>query len=60
MSKIIIVVRRGMVESVFSRRKDIEVEVVDFDTEDPDELKVVERRYAAIENSKSYKDIMWQ
>lgn len=58
MTKVIIVVRDGMVESVFSRNKNVVAEVVDLDTEDEDELNEAEKRLAAVEDSKSYRDIL--
>jgi hypothetical protein len=58
MSKVIVVVNRGRVESVYARNKDIEVEVLDMDSMDPDEIKDREKRLKAVENSKSYKDIL--
>ena len=58
MTKVIIVVRDGMVESVFSRNKNVVTEVIDLDTEDERELNEAEKRLAAVEDSKSYRDIL--
>lgn len=57
MTKVIITVRGGMIQEVFCRNKNIDVEVLDFDTQDPDELEERETRYKQILKSKSYKDI---
>lgn len=57
MTKVIITVKGGMVQEVFCRNKDIDIEILDFDTQDPDELKEKETRYKQILNSKSYRDI---
>jgi len=58
MSKVIVVVNGGRVESVYTRNKDIEVEIIDLDTQDESEEKVFTKRLSQIENSKSYKDIL--
>ena len=55
-SKVIIVVRDGFVESVFTRRKDIEIEIIDFDTYGTTSAE--ERRLSELENSNSYIDIL--
>lgn len=66
MSKIIIVVNGGLVESVYTRRKDIEIEVLDLylrDNVDPrnpeeiDESRYINRRIKQVENSKTYRDV---
>lgn len=58
MSKVIITVKDGRVQEVFSRNKDIEVEVIDFDTQNLDELNSAEKRYKQISEAKSYKNIL--
>ena len=59
MTKVIVVVEDGMVTSVYTRNKNIEVEVLDFDIQsfEDDELKEMRKRLDAIEKSKTYKDI---
>lgn len=57
MTKVIITVKDGMVQEVFCRNQDIDIEILDFDTLDPDELKEKETRYKQILQSKSYRDI---
>lgn len=57
MTKVIITVKGGMVQEVFCRNKDIDIEILDFDTQNPDELKEKETRYKQILQSKSYRDI---
>ncbi|ADL36079.1 hypothetical protein bpr_II141 (plasmid) [Butyrivibrio proteoclasticus B316] len=59
MTKVIVVVEGGMVTSVYTRNKNIDVEVLDFDTQsfEDDELKEMRKRLDAIEKSKTYKDI---
>ena len=47
-----------MVESVYCRNKNVLAEVIDLDTQDTDELDEAEKRLAAVENAKSYKDIL--
>ena len=58
MTKVIIVVQNGLVESVYARNKDVEVELLDMDAQDPDELKEREKRLVAVEKSKSYRNIL--
>ena len=58
MTKVIIVVQNGLVESVYARNKDVEVGLLDMDAQDPDELKKREKRLAAVEKSKSYRNIL--
>ena len=59
MTKVIVVVKGGMVTSVYTRNKNIEVEILDFDTQsfEDDKLKEMRKRLDAIEKSKTYKDI---
>ena len=48
--KLVIVVRGGMIESVFSKNPNqFDVEILDFDVQDEDELRVNEDRLATIE-----------
>ena len=58
MTNIAIVIRNGRVESVYTRNKKIEIEVLDLDTQDYNEKKVLKHRLSQIENSKTYKDIL--
>ena len=59
MTNVVIVVRDGRVESVYSRNKNIDIELLDLDTQDLDEREELEKRLSAIENSKTYKDILF-
>ena len=48
--KIVIVVHGGMVESVFAEKPNqFDVEILDFDTQDLDELHTNEERLATVE-----------
>lgn len=47
-----------MVQEVFSRNKNISVEILDLDQEYIDKLKEKKKRYEKIQKSKSYKDIL--
>lgn len=58
MTKVIIVVESGMVQEVFCRNKNVEVELLDLDTQDEEELKERKQRYKQITESQSYKDIL--
>ena len=58
MTKVVIVVRDGMVESVYTRNKNIDVELLDLDTLDEDERREREKRLSEVEGSKTYKDIL--
>ena len=58
MTKVAIVVRGGMVESVYTRNKNIDVELLDLDTLDEAERREREKRLSEVEGSKTYKDIL--
>ena len=48
--KIVIVIHSGMVEDVFAERPNqFDVEVLDFDTQDLDELRINEERLRTVE-----------
>ena len=48
--KIVIVIHGGMVEDVFAERPNqFDVEVLDFDTQDLDELRINEERLRTVE-----------
>ena len=48
--KLVIVVRGGMIESVFSKNPNqFDVEILDFDVQDEDELRVNKDRLTTIE-----------
>ena len=48
--KLVIVVRGGMIESVFAKNPNqFDVEILDFDTQDLDELHANEERLATVE-----------
>lgn len=56
MTNVVVVVRNGMVEQAYCRSKEVEVEVLDMDTQDLDELEQREWRLKQIKKSKSYKE----
>ncbi len=58
MTKVIVVIEDGMVTGVYTRNKNVEVEILDLDTQSLDELKEMRKRLDAIETSKTYKDIL--
>lgn len=57
MKNIVIVVEEGIVQSVYADFGDVAVEIVDFDTEDPDELEEAQDRLDEIEDDKSLTEI---
>ena len=57
MKNIVIVVEEGIVQSVYADFEDVDVEIVDFDTEDPDELEEAQDRLDEIEDDKSLTEI---
>ena len=57
MSKIAVVVEGGMVRDVISTNADDKIEVIDFDTQDPDELDEAESRLDEIRKDDSYKSV---
>ncbi len=58
MTNIVIVVKDGMVQEVFCRNKNIEVELLDLDEQNIEDLREKEKRYEEIQKAKSYKDIL--
>lgn len=58
MTNIVVVIKDGRVEEILSRNKNIQIEILDMDTQDDNDLQGKERRLKEIHNSKSYKDIM--
>lgn len=58
MTKVYVVIRGGICEEVLCRNKNVEVEIIDFDTQDEDQDKAVNKRYKELTNSKSYKDVL--
>lgn len=58
MSKVIVVVEGGIVQNVYARNKNIEIEVIDLDVADDEEaLKAAVKRLDAVLASKTYKEI---
>ena len=58
MTNVVIVVKDGRVEQAYCRSKNVEVEVLDMDTQDIDDLGQREWRLKQIQNAKSYKDLL--
>lgn len=58
MTKVIIVVKDGMVQEVFCRNKNVEAELLDLDEQNIENLREKKKRYEEIQRSKSYKDIL--
>lgn len=58
MTNVVIVVKDGRVEQAYARNKNIEVEVLDMDTQDIDDLQQLEWRFKRIETAKSYKPLL--
>lgn len=56
MTKVVIVVKDGMVQEVLSNTN-IDVELLDFDSQDEAELKKNNRRYAEIQKSETFKEM---
>ena len=56
--KLVIVVRGGMIESVFAKNPNqFDVEILDFDVQDEDELRVNEDRLTTIEQYLSKQEV---
>ena len=58
MTNVVIVVKDGRVEQAYCRSKNVEVEVLDMDTQDIDDLEQREWRLKQIQNAKSYKELL--
>lgn len=61
MTKVIVVVEGGLVTAAYSRSSKIDVEVLDMDTDvlPESEARERERRLKKIEESKSFKDVLY-
>ena len=57
MTNVVIVVEGGRVTDVRCRNQNISIEVLDFDTQDPNERDQLDARLNQIRNSASYKSI---
>lgn len=57
-TNVVIVVKDGRVEQAYCRSQNIEVEVLDMDTQDIDDLEQREWRLKQIQNAKSYKELL--
>ena len=57
MTNIVVVVEGGRVTDVRCRNQNISIEVLDFDTQDPNERDQLDARLNQIRNSASYKSI---
>lgn len=58
MTNVVIVIKNGMIEQAYSRNKNVEVEILDMDTQNADDLAFREYRLKQIENAKSYKELL--
>ena len=58
MTNVVVVVKDGRVEQAYCRNKNVEVEVLDMDTQDIDNLEQKELRLKQIQNTKSYKELL--
>ena len=58
MTNVVIVVKDGRVEQAYCINKNMEVEVLDMDTQDIDDLEQREWRRKQIQNAKSYKELL--
>lgn len=58
MTNVVVVVRDGRVEQVYCRNKNVEVEILDMDTQDIDDLEQIEWRLKQIQSTKSYKELI--
>lgn len=58
MTNVVVVVKDGRVEQAYCRNKNIEVEILDMDTQDIDDLEQIEWRLKQIQSTKSYKELI--
>ena len=58
MTNVVIVIKNGMIEQAYSRNKNVEVEIIDMDTQNADDLTFRKYRLKQIENAKSYKELL--
>lgn len=58
MADVVIIVKNGMVETVLSSsQEEISVDVIDMDTQDPNELEELEEQKRRICEDKAYREI---
>ena len=58
MTNVVVVVKDGRVEQVYCRNKNIEVEILDMDTQDIDDLEQLKWRLKQIQSTKYYKELI--
>ena len=58
MTNVVIVVEQGIVKQVYSRNKNVEIELLDLDTNYETTYKNIKDRIKKIEDSKSYKPLL--
>lgn len=58
MTNVVVVVKNGKIEQAYCRNKNVEVEVLDMDTQDVDDLENREWRLEQIQKAKSYKELL--
>lgn len=54
MNKVVIVVRGGRVDEVLTNERDLDVEILDMDTQDPDKYDEMVERYKEIAKTPAY------
>lgn len=54
MNKVVIVVRGGRVDEVFTNERNLDVEILDMDTQDPDKYDELVERYKEITKEPAY------
>lgn len=58
MTNVVVVVKDGRVEQAYCRNKNVDVEILDMNTQDIDDLEQKEWGLKQIQNAKSYKELL--
>lgn len=56
-TEVVIVIKNGMLQSVYSNKKNVIVELLDMDTQRDDEIEYNDERLTEIKRKKSYKEV---
>jgi hypothetical protein len=56
-TEVVVVIKNGMLQSVYSNKKNVIVELLDMDTQRDDEIEYNDERLTEIKRKKSYKEV---
>ena len=56
-TEVVVVIKDGMLQSAYSNKKNVTVELLDMDTQRDDEIEYNDERLTEIKRKKSYKEV---